>query len=348
MRKTKILSKVSTDKENSIKLQFPFLQNIKENIDHGNMGRVGMLQKEIKMNRNKVVRLLSPVLLMTVFATAQAQSGGCVMTYSPRMGVEALDECAATVLATDTQQLTALGDIFLNRRSSRSDLQRAISYYTLAAQAGDAIAQVKLGRVLKEENASPEIWLPWIEKSVMTGNRDALEMLTSHGWLNVNNEDPNDRANKQFYLQTIIRLMAQRNFDDQSYCDLAIRIGYMHYHGIGTTENPRETIVWYERAGKRGAYKPRWSVIKMYQIGDGVPSNPRKAEQLLKLFLEDQKSFFVDHPAEYVNWLTAAANIGISSAAFRLANIYEKGTYGVTANSATAKRWRRQGQKIDE
>lgn len=40
MRKTKILSKVSIDKENSIKLQFPFLQNIKENIDHGNMGRV--------------------------------------------------------------------------------------------------------------------------------------------------------------------------------------------------------------------------------------------------------------------------------------------------------------------
>lgn len=40
MRKTKILSKLSSDKEKSIKLQFPFLQNVRENIDHGDMGRV--------------------------------------------------------------------------------------------------------------------------------------------------------------------------------------------------------------------------------------------------------------------------------------------------------------------
>ncbi|MES2039312.1 MAG: hypothetical protein V4495_15885 [Pseudomonadota bacterium] len=42
MRKTKILSKLSTDKEKSIKLQFPFLQNVRENIDHGDMGRVAI------------------------------------------------------------------------------------------------------------------------------------------------------------------------------------------------------------------------------------------------------------------------------------------------------------------
>ncbi len=42
MRKTKILSKPGTDKENSIKLQFPFLQNIRENINHGDMRRVAI------------------------------------------------------------------------------------------------------------------------------------------------------------------------------------------------------------------------------------------------------------------------------------------------------------------
>ncbi|MFZ6769324.1 hypothetical protein ACO0LM_19925 [Undibacterium sp. Di26W] len=38
----KKLSKVSSDVENSIKLQFPFLQNVKENIDHGEMGRAAI------------------------------------------------------------------------------------------------------------------------------------------------------------------------------------------------------------------------------------------------------------------------------------------------------------------
>ncbi|MFZ6745783.1 hypothetical protein ACO0LC_21370 [Undibacterium sp. JH2W] len=42
MRKVKTLSKLGGCKEQSIHLQFPFLQNVKENINHGEMGQVAL------------------------------------------------------------------------------------------------------------------------------------------------------------------------------------------------------------------------------------------------------------------------------------------------------------------
>lgn len=260
------------------------------------------------------------------------------------MGAEALEACAASVPATDTRQLTVLGDIFSLRSGSKSDRERAVSFYTLAAKAGDSQAQFKLGRALRSSDAPPETWLSWMEKAALAGNGDAIDALTGGDWRTFESTDPKDRLTSQLYFQALVRLAAQGNLDDERYAQVASRVGYMYDKGQGTAPNRPEAAAWYVRAGERGAYKALWAAVKMYKLGDGVPKNSRRAEQLLGLFFEKQKDFWNENPEAYVGWLTDAANLGFPSAALSLAEVYEKGAPGVARNSNAAERWRKQAQ----
>lgn len=260
------------------------------------------------------------------------------------MGPEALEACVASLQPSDTGQFAILGDIFFYGRGPKPDQQRAISYYTRAAEAGHPGAQLNLGLALKSVDAPPEVWVAWIEKSAMNRNGDALDALARSDWRTDESKDPKDRRANELYLQALTRIATRATLDDERYAQLASRIGYLYDKGIGTSASRPEAVAWFVRAGERGGYKALWFALKAYKLGDGVPKNPAKAEQLLALFFDKQKDFFATEPKPYIDWLTQAADLGFSSAALRLAEIYEKGTHGVAPNSATAARLRAQAK----
>ena len=286
----------------------------------------------------------SAFLIALAVNSVPALASDCASNYSSRMGSEALEVCAASLQPSDLGQSVILGDIFFYGRGPKPDKQRAISYYTRAAAAGHSEAQWKLAQALKSLDAPPEVWLGWIEKSAMTRNGDALDALASGDWRTDESKDPKDRRLSELNLQALIRVATLAKLDDDRYAQVTSRIGYMYDKGVGAAPNRQEAVTWFIRAGERGGYKALWFALKTYKLGDGIPKNSVRAEQLLALFFDKQKDFFASNSKAYIDWLTQAADLGFSSAALRLADIYDKGAHGVVPSSDTAARLRKQAR----
>lgn len=297
------------------------------------------------MNQYEMLKLCVPTLILGVGAACHAQSTNCASQYSLSMGAEALEACAASVQASDTVQLTALGDIFFRRSSSKADRDRATSYFTRAAEAGDSQAQFKLGTALQLNDAPPELWLGWFEKAALSANGEAVDALTGGDWRVFESTNPKDRLTAQLYFEALSRLISRGRLVNDRYAQVASRLAYMYYKGEGTAPDRAQAAAWYARAGEQGGYKALWAAVKMHQLGDGIPQDSRKAEQLLGLFFEKQRDFWDENPEAYISWLKDAANLGFPSAALRLAEIYERGTHGVTPSKDVAEHWRKQARR---
>ncbi|HEX2543881.1 MAG TPA: hypothetical protein VHL79_03325 [Ramlibacter sp.] len=238
--------------------------------------------------------------------------------------------------------LIRLGEIYFHgwRPLSRPDKARAIALYERAAQTGFTEAQVLLAAALEQTNGSPEAQLHWLEQAALRGDDRALKPVYASLFERV----PADHLGPR-RLQVLLRVANEGRIPDREYPMLAGTIGAVYEHGAGgNARNAQEAVRWYLRAADRGSHQHLWSALRIYKRGIGMPADHARAQQLLDRFFREQVEFFRKQPALHVEWLHQAAELGFSSAALRLADIYDKGTHGVKADPGVAARWRTYAQ----
>jgi TPR repeat protein len=293
-----------------------------------------------------VSRLMAAMLIAAaVPSLVHAQTNRRASTYSIKLGRDALEVCAASLQPGDASQFGVLGDIFWHGQDPvvPQDRQRAITVYKRGAELGDSESQIKLSYALKTTGAPPQAWIAALEKAAMQGHKQAIKRLSDPDWRIEKSEDPKDREIREAFQQSMVRVASTAKLDDELFAQLAAMIGWTYQAGYGTVPSPSLALNWYTRAGERGADKALWEAVKMYKQGLGVPQDHQEAEKLLTTFLRRNQAFFEGNPQPYLRWLEQAANLGFSSAAFRLSEIYTKGLSGVPANSERASFWKSKG-----
>jgi len=131
-------------------------------------------------------------------------------------------------------------------------------------------------------------------------------------------------------------------------------LGFMHEHGLGTTQNYAESAKWYRKAAEQGYASAQYILGSMYDNGDGVKQDYSEAakwyrkaaeqgnmwaQSKLTTMYEFGKGVRQDY-AEAAKWYRKLAEKGIAFDQFSLGLMYGNGQ-GVRQDFAEAAKWYR-------
>ncbi len=224
------------------------------------------------------------------------------------------------------------------------DFTRAFEQFTKGAQAGDANAQVMLGRMyykgkgteqdceqarrwfqaaIDQNNGDAYAWMSDIYVEKNCGEVDyekALELIrksidlgSAYGMNNLGYLYKNGFGVKQDYNEAVkwYRMSAEQG-DPVGQTDL----GYMYQNGIGITKDYNEAVKWYRQAAEKGHMSAQTNLGYMYFNGYGVKRNYEEA----------------------MKWYLKASEQGNTTAMINIGYFYEHGE-GAKLDIKEAKKW---------
>lgn len=227
---------------------------------------------------------------------------------------------------------------------SRGDYEAARSYFQPAADAGNAAAEMGLGRLFAKGEGARQDYQEarqWYEKAAASGNAEAMVNL---GFLY-----DNGFGVAQDYSQA---MSWYRKAADAGNADAMGRIGLLYHEGLGVEKNNEQARQWYEKSSAKGSLRGMTNLGLLYQSGDGVSLDPAHARQLY------DKAAAAGSPAgmtligqTYENgtgrerdyeqarqWYEKGAAAGDPWAMYLLGNMYGGGR-GVTQDTAKQRAW---------
>ena len=170
------------------------------------------------------------------------------------------------------------------------DYEKAMSYFTVAAEMGDPRANGYAGRyylVGLSVEPDAEKAKAYYEKGIELG--DAYSMVE----LAMMYEEAN--GVEQNY-EKAFELMKQAT--EQNYTHAWYMLGQYYHYSIGTDENPDEAIVCYEKAIEEGHVKATAELGLCYERGYGVEESTKKALELM-LKAADNNYGYAQYKAGY-------------------------------------------------
>lgn len=221
---------------------------------------------------------------------------------SPAPAVHSTANTVATQVAPTTDFERGL------RAYAREEYVEAVRLFRLAANQGDAGAQVMLGIMYRDGQGVTQGFVEavrWFGLAAEQGNatgQNRLGMMYSNSW-GVAQDDV--EAARWF------RLAAE-----QGDALAQFNLGFSYTQGRGVTQNYAEAIRWYRLAADQSLAAAQLSLGSLYANGQGTPQNYTEA----------------------IRWFRLAAEQGDSEAQSKLGFLYANG-HGVPQNSAEAARW---------
>jgi TPR repeat protein/serine/threonine protein kinase len=186
----------------------------------------------------------------------------------------------------------------------------ALKWLRKAADQGNALAQVNLGRMYENGNGVPKDMVEaakWYRKAAEQQNpwgENSLGCLYETG----SGVEKNFAEAIQLY----------RKSADQGNESAQVNLGRMYENGNGVAKDMVEAAKWYRKAAEQGESQAQNSLGWLYKSGSGVETNL----------------------AEAVKWFRKSADLGNADGQNSLADMYWAGS-GVTQNFAEAVKWYR-------
>ncbi len=192
---------------------------------------------------------------------------------------------------------------------------RAVELFERAAEKGHKRAQLNLGTLYLRGQGVPRDLIQaraWLEKAAMNGDPYALYAL---GRAMSESQGP---ANADLVRAADL----YRQAAEKGHPFAALRYGLALSEGSGIKRDPAAAHRWLVHAQKSGVPE---AALALGDMAARTPASRDKAanDKLLKLA---------------INWFEVAANAGVSSAQFKLANAYVAGA-GVTRDPVQARLW---------
>lgn len=249
----------------------------------------------------------------------------------------------------------------------RKDFKKAYTLLLPLAKQGNSFAQYNVGVMLAQGlgvDKNEKDAVSWYQKAAEQGDPDAQSNLALMY--------ESARGTKQDYKKAMEWYLKAANQGDAL---AQHNLGSLYYNGYGTPKDVNKTVEWYTKAAKQDLPIAQNALGAMYVQGIGVEKDPNKGlEWILKAaqqnYPEAQKNAFsiyfqeakqgnagAMHNVAYMclngwvgkqdtneclQWYEKAANNGYASSASALAQIYEKGLFGIKADKEKANYWKKQ------
>jgi len=175
-----------------------------------------------------------------------------------------------------TDALFNLGVSYYQGEGVVKDLQEAKRLFEKSSAQGDDIAQLHIGRILEDTNASCDEIVAAYKKAAEMGCTEAQDYL---GYWYENGENGLD-VDYQEAFRWYKKAAEQGNRYAQ------YDIGCLYDDGLGVKENKREAVKWFKRAASKNNVSAIYRLGLCYYFANGVGMDRRKA---LKLFRKAAK-----------------------------------------------------------
>ena len=206
-------------------------------------------------------------------------------------------------------QIVSLGyDYNVGRNGKTKDLMKAVKYYRIAAERGDAWGQNNLGVMYRDGKGVTQDYaeaVKWFRKAAEQGNES--------GQLNLGVMYRDGKGVTQDHAEAVKWF---RKAAEQGDASGQLNLGWQYEKGYGVTQDYIEAVKWYRKAAEQGNAMGQNNLGNMYRDGKGVTQ---------------------DH-AEAVKWLRKAAEQGHALGQNNLGVMYETGR-GVPQDLTQAKYW---------
>lgn len=205
---------------------------------------------------------------------------------------------------SDTEEKDAEAQYNLGVKYRFNDMQKAVFWFSKAAEQGHVEAQFNLGEIYRhEQNMEQAVF--WYSKAAKQGHAISQYYMGRSHRLGIGVDKDLDKA---FLWYT--KSAEQGNAFAQS------MLGLCYKQGIGVRPDPVLAVHWYTRSAEQGNAIAQYNLGICYETGFGVDTNLKTA----------------------IQWYTKAAEQGNADAQFSLGTCYEKGL-GVKKNVNTAALW---------
>ena len=175
-----------------------------------------------------------------------------------------------------TEALFNLGVSYYKGEGVVKDLQEAKRLFEKSSAQGDDIAQLYIGRILEDTNASCDEIVAAYKKAAEMGCTEAQDYL---GYWYENGENGLD-VDYQEAFRWYKKAAEQGNRYAQ------YDIGCLYDDGLGVKENKREAVKWFKRAASKNNVSAIYRLGLCYYFANGVGMDRREA---LKLFRKAAK-----------------------------------------------------------
>jgi len=279
-----------------------------------------------------------------------------------RLSLEILQKRAAK---GDLKAQLALGWRYYKGNGVPTNKTEAVSWWTKAAEQGDAEAEFALGEqkyemgwdyefgsasVAQEKLQAAKCYreaFEWYLKSAQQGYANAQDAIAWDYEIGQGVAQDKAEAAKWYAKAFQSYNQAAKQGDKDAQC----RLGELYLQGQGVEKNAKEAFKWLTKAAEQGNTEAMWWLAGMYKGGQGVKKNAKEAAKwytkaaqqghILAIFdLEFMHAEELDKEAETFcfNCLIKLAQQGYAGAQSAVAKVYDKGL-GVATNKAEAVKW---------
>jgi len=173
------------------------------------------------------------------------------------------------------------------------NIEEAVNWYKLAAEAGHIGAQRRLGVIHYlgrgvEKNTKEAI--KWFTMAADQGDAASLSNLAS---LYYNSEEPDYQKSFKYY-----KMLAERGDKDAQFL-----LATMFRDGEGTEQSYEKAFEWFSKAAQSGDAASQVELGKMYLRGMGVEANNEEAFGLFKKAAKDKNSEYYGDSARFLGIL---------------------------------------------
>jgi len=242
----------------------------------------------------------------------------------------------------DIQAQYDIGDMYEWGKGVEQDSEKAIKWYTVAAEQGHIESQNALANLYNEQKDYSEA-VKWWKKSADQGNAMGQANLGNMYMLGIGTEKNSTLALSLF-----------RKAADQDWPYACYRLGVIYEKGIEVIQDYSKAFIWYEKAAKKDCVDAQNNLGILYKRGRGIEQNQSEA---LKWFQKaanqgsttayanigdlyafaDGKTLQKDvHKA--IEYWNKAADMGNAGAQFNLGAAYARGA-GVEVDYIQAYKW---------
>lgn len=202
--------------------------------------------------------------------------------------VNMLVDYYAAQVPTDKRAARFLGNVYANVDAPVYDLAKAFSWYTQAAERGDAASYLIMGELSEQaqdvDDAAFNKAAEYYKKAAALGLLEAYYRL----YMQYSSSD-NVQQNKKLAVDYLYK--AAEAGDVRSMYTL----GDLLLVGEGVSQDLEQGRLWLERAAGKGCPFAFADLSTLYRLGHGVEKNPAKARRLLEEVLKIHPHYALAH-----------------------------------------------------
>lgn len=217
-----------------------------------------------------------------------------------------------------------LGKLYLNGIVVQKDEDAALKWFKKAAEYQDKYAYYALGRMYYNGTGTEKDFAraaQWFQKASEQNIPYADYSLAGMYESGTGVSSDGEKATA-LYQKSLKEFMEQEKQQPDSL--LEYRIASMYLHGKGTDQNPEKAVDWFTKAVEAGNLQAAYELAKLYESGNGVTCDTKKAQKLYQTVLKGSLSSEQENP-----------NAGQE---YKIAGMYEKGL-GVDADIQKSIKW---------